>query len=123
MDRRLFNRSAIEVDGEITWTTRRFGREKTHAVHVKTLDLSVDGAKLIAEERPDLAVRSTCRLSFRNTESDAIVLELAATPDGATLIRLAMRHPPADFLAAVEQWLPTEFPDARPLFRPEWAGG
>lgn len=123
VDRRLFNRSAIEVDGDITWATKRFGRTKSHTLHVKTLDLSVDGARLIAEERPDLTPRSSCRLRFRNVEAEAIVLEIADRPDGFVQIRLALHHPPAEFLAAVEHWLPTEFPDHRPAVRPEWAGG
>lgn len=122
MERRLFSRSEIEVDGEITWTSKRFGRTKTHSAHVRTLDLSVDGARLIAEARPDLSVRSTCSLRFRGVESQAIVLELTDTAHGA-LIRLALHHPPPEFLAAVEHWLPTEFPDMRPEVRPDWAGG
>lgn len=123
MDRRLFKRSAIEVDGDITWTAKRFGRSRTRTLHVKTLDLSVDGARLIAEQRPELTVRSPCRLRFRDVEAEAFVLEIADRPDGLTLIRLSLHHPPTEFLAAVEHWLPTEFPDHRPDVRPEWAGG
>lgn len=123
MDRRLFKRSAIQVDGEITWSAKRLGRTKTRTLHVRTVDLSVDGARLLAEQRPALKPRSPCRLHFRNVEAEAVVLEISDTTDGLIQIRLALHHPPAEFLEAVEHWLPTEFPDHRPVVRPEWAGG
>ena len=123
MDRRLFTRSSLEVDGELSYTVRRFGREKTRTIPVKTVDLSVDGAQVKAEQGHPLRRGDPCRISFRGVHSAASVLAIIEEPDGFSRLRLGLRHPSAEYLAAVEHWLPTEFPDARPAMRTDWAAG
>ena len=123
MDRRLFSRTAIEVDGELAWTARKLGRVRTLSSAVKTVDISVDGAQLIVEKGRSIEPGLACQLTFRAVATDATVLAVAEARGAARQVRLGFRHPSAEFLAAVEHWLPTEIRDARPAIRPEWAGG
>lgn len=107
-ERRLFARTDVEVQGEIHWQTRRrVGGVKNHIAPAQTIDLSVDGAKLLIHRSVDLPVGASIRLVFHDQWSPARVRQVLSNDEdpGTKMLRLQLEEPPAEFMRIIEQWL------------------
>lgn len=106
-DRRLFARTSIEVDGQVQWATkRRIGvGVKSHSTDVTTLDLSVDGAKVLLSKGVILPVGASVRLVFGSESSPARVRRVLSTTDSRKILCLNLEQPSRDFMKVIEQWL------------------
>lgn len=106
-ERRLFERTPVEVDGQLHWATRKLiGKGvKSHVVDVTTLDLSVDGAKVLVPKGTQLPAGASVRLVFESSSSPARVLEVVQAREGMQILRLNLERPDREFMKVIEQWL------------------
>lgn len=108
IERRFFSRTNVAVDGMLSWTGRgRFGSRKPKSMPVKTIDLSVDGAKVQIDPKADLELRQQCELTFVEATSPAIVRDVISKADGGKVICLQLHQPSSEFLRLIDQWLVT----------------
>ena len=107
-ERRVFARTDVEVQGHLRWQMkRRIGAMKTHTVPMQTIDLSVHGAKVLADRKVDLPVGASVRIMFHDESSPARVRAIVTNDDdpSAQMLRLQLENPPEDFRRVIEQWL------------------
>jgi hypothetical protein len=72
---------------------------------MKTIDLSVDGAKLLLEKKHHLPPGASVRIEFRGESSPARVLESVKIDADTRLLRLTLEHPPQSFMRVIDYWL------------------
>lgn len=108
-ERRIFARTPVEVDGSLHWATKRLigAGTKPHEAEITTLDLSVDGAKVLLDKRHNLPPGASVRLMFGSESSPARVLEVIEARDGNQILRLNLERPDRSFMEVIEQWLDT----------------
>lgn len=107
-ERRIFARTDVEVQGHLRWQMkRRIGGIKTHTVPMQTIDLSVDGAKVLVDRKVDLPVGASVRIMFHDESSPARVRAVVTNSDdpSAQMLRLQLENPPVAFMRVIEQWL------------------
>jgi len=104
------------------WSTRRrMGGVKTHTAEMKTIDLSVDGAKVLLEKKHHLPPGASVRLEFRGESSPARVLESVKIDSDTRLIRLTLEHPPQAFMRVIDHWLAMDA-GGRKFIEGHWLG-
>lgn len=105
-ERRLFRRTNVEVQGVVEWATkRRIGGIKQHSVATTTVDLSVNGAKLIVDHKVDLPPGASCRIGLEDSSSPARVLSVQKNERGEHLLSMELENPPPAFMQVIEQWI------------------
>jgi len=107
-ERRLFARTDVEVQGTLVWQTkRRIGGAKTHKVPIQTIDLSVEGAKVLVHKSVDLPVGASVRLVFDEESSPARVRQMLLHEQDVEvkMLRLQLEDPSDRFMQVIEQWL------------------
>ena len=107
-ERRIFARTDVEVQGHLRWQVkRRIGGIKTHTVAMQTIDLSVEGAKVLVDHKVDLPVGASVRIMFHDESSPARVRAVVTSDDdnSTKMLRLQLEQPPKEFMAVIEQWL------------------
>jgi len=106
-ERRIVARTSVEVDGKILWATRRLigAGTKAHEADITTLDLSVDGAKVLLDKKHALPPGASVRIVFGSESSPARVLEVIEARDHNQILRLNLELPDRPFMAVIEQWL------------------
>ncbi len=107
-ERRIFARTDVEVQGEIHWQTkRRVGGIKNHMAPTQTIDLSVDGAKVLIHHTVNLPVGASVRLVFHDQSSPARIRQVLSNDEdpGTKMLRLQLEEPPVGFMRIIDQWL------------------
>jgi hypothetical protein len=107
-ERRIFARTDVEVQGDLRWgVKRRFGGVKDLEVPMQTIDLSVDGARVLVDNDVDLPTGSSLLIIFRDESSPARVRQVLTNPDDSKskMLRLQLEHPPLEFMRIIDQWL------------------
>jgi len=107
-ERRLFARTDVEVEGTLVWQTkRRVGGPKTHDVPMQTVDLSVEGAKVLVHKSVNLPVGASVRVMFQGQSSPARVRQVLVNDDDpdVKMLRLQLESPNESFMEVIEQWL------------------
>lgn len=105
-ERRLFRRTDVQVDGTLEWATkRRVGGVKNHRVAMKTVDLSVNGAKIIVGPKVKLPVGASCRITFDDASSPCRVLNAQENEQGERLLSMRLESPPQQFMQVIEKWV------------------
>ena len=106
-ERRIVARTPVEVDGKILWATKRLigAGTKAHEADITTLDLSVDGAKVLLDKKHNLPPGASVRLVFGNESSPARVLDVIKARGNNQILRLNLELPDRPFMEVIEQWL------------------
>ena len=107
-ERRIFARTDVEVQGHLRWQVkRRIGGIKTHTVEMQTIDLSVEGAKVLVDSKVKLPVGASVRIIFHEESSPARVRAVVtkAGDEETQMLRLQLEQPSTDFMEIIEQWL------------------
>lgn len=108
MNRRFFHRVDITANGELLWATKsRLGKVATHRDYVTTVNVSMDGAKIIMRGRhsfPD-AARARLKLGIEFCEVEVLEVLHKSRPD-TTQLRLTFISPNPKFVSVVEKWMP-----------------
>ena len=107
-ERRIFARTDVEVQGYLEWQSRRrIGGVKTRTIPMQTIDLSVEGAKVLLDRKVDIPVGTSLEIKFHEESSNAVVLAVATNDDDADtqMLRLVLQYPPESFMKVIDQWL------------------
>ena len=105
-ERRLFARTDVEIQGTLRWAVkRRIGGIKQHDVPMMTIDLSVNGAKILVAEAIDLPVGASCRIMFSDESSPARVRKVTTNGSDHKMLSMELEEPPIGFMRVIDQWL------------------
>lgn len=105
-ERRIFARTDVELQGTLQWAVkRRIGGVKQHQVNMMTVDLSVEGAKLLVARSVDLPVGASCRIVFADQSSPARVRTVLSNDSDKKMLSVQLEDPPFEFMRVIEQWL------------------
>jgi len=105
-ERRLFRRTNVEVQGVVQWgTKRRIGGIKQHEVPMTTVDLSVNGARLVVDGKTPLPVGASCRISFAGESSPARVRTVQTNNAGKKLLSVQLENTTLGFLQVIDEWI------------------
>ena len=106
-ERRIVARTPVEVDGKILWATKRLigAGTKARDADITTLDLSVDGAKILLDKKHSFPPGASVRLVLGNESSPARVLEVIEARDDNQILRLNLELPDRPFMEVIERWL------------------
>ncbi|MFT7475160.1 MAG: hypothetical protein ACI81L_002097 [Verrucomicrobiales bacterium] len=124
-ERRIFARTEVEVQGKLQWgVKRRLGGVKTRAVPMQTIDLSVDGTRVLVDSDVDLPTGSSVLIIFRDESSPARVRRVLSNPDDSQskMLCLQLEYPPHNFRRMIDQWLEAN-KGARKFDESSWLGG
>ena len=104
MDRRLFERTGIAVEGKVLWQKKRGGIVRTSRVKVTTIDLSIDGARLSSDKRARLPIGASVLLELEGERTAARVRGTLPSPEGkpGRVLLLQFDTPSVDFLRTVD---------------------
>ncbi len=105
IDRRMFERTSVAVDGELRWQIRgRSGLVTTKRVKFTTHDLSIDGARIATAKTTRLPVGASVLLTLGDEVSAARVRGHLQDPDKKRrkLVLLQFDAPSAEFLRVVD---------------------
>lgn len=90
------------------WQTKRsIGGVKTHDAPMQTIDLSVEGAKVLVHHSVKLPEGASVLVTLKDQSSPARVRHIVKNdrdPD-TKMLRLQLEHPPEPFMRIIEQWL------------------
>ncbi len=102
----MFHREDVAMNGELSWVTKgRFGRKERQNGYVRTLNLSLDGARITMRGHLPFNVGAQARIKLGLSVSDVKILDVEHQ-GGSTLLRIVFLSPPHDFVAIVEEYLP-----------------
>jgi len=105
-ERRLFTRTDVEIQGTLRWAVkRRLGGVKQHEVPMMTVDLSVNGAKILVADSVDLPVGASCRIMFSDESSPARVRKVTTNGTDHKMLSMQLEEPPLGFMRVIDQWL------------------
>ena len=83
MDRRFFHRVDVAANGELLWATKsRVGRVKNHRDYVRTINVSIDGAKLVLPGRHSFPNGAKARLKLGIEYCDCLLYTSPSPRDG-----------------------------------------
>ena len=113
MNRRFFYRVDIQANGELLWATRtRLGRVSTHRDYVTTMNISIDGAKVVMKGRQSFPTNARARLKLGIEFCEVEILEaLHKSQPDSTQLRLNFIAPNPRFISVVEKWMPIDAQD------------
>jgi hypothetical protein len=105
-ERRLFTRTDVEIQGTLRWAVkRRLRGVKQHEVPMMTVDLSVNGAKILVADSVDLPVGASCRIMFSDESSPARVRKVTTNGTDHKMLSMQLEEPPLGFMRVIDQWL------------------
>jgi hypothetical protein len=105
-ERRLFTRTDVEVQGSLQWATkRRTGGIKQHEIQMTTVDLSVNGARLVVDGKTPLPVGASCRISFAGESSPARVRTVQTNEAGKKLLSVQLENASVGFMQVIDEWI------------------
>lgn len=105
-ERRLFTRTDVEIQGILHWKVkRRIGGIKDIDVPMMTIDLSVNGAKILVDNKVDLPIGASCRIFFSDESSPARVKKVMENGSDTKMLSLELEKPPLAFMRLIDQWL------------------
>lgn len=103
MDKRLFHRVDVSANGELHWATKsRVGRLTKHKEHIRTENVSIDGAKILVPGKHHFPKGARARLKLGIEFCDVEVREAVSANEG-TILRLIFISPSARFVAVLEK--------------------
>lgn len=107
MDRRMFERTEVAVEGELLWQIKRGGLVKTNRVEIMTLDLSVDGARVTSNKKARLPIGASVMVTFNGQRSAARIRATLPDPENSKrrLLLIQFEEPDRDFLQVIDQWV------------------
>lgn len=106
IERRIFTRTDVEVQGSLQWASkRRIGGIKQHEVPMTTVDLSVNGARLIVDGKTPLPIGASCRICFLGESSPARVRTVQTNAEGKKLLSVQLEDTGVGFLRVIDQWI------------------
>ena len=115
----MFHREAVAINGELAWMTKgRFGKRERQRAYVRTLNLSLDGARIGMKGELPFSVGAQARLQLGISFSDVKVLEVTHH-GGNTFLRVSFLSPGLDFVATVEERLPV-ITENRAFYEGKW---
>ncbi len=120
MDRRFFHRVDVAANGELLWATKsRVGRVKNHRDYVRTINVSIDGAKLVLPGRHSFpnGAKARLKLGIEYCEVEILQSDNSVMP-GETMLRVSFLAPNARFVSVLEKWIPTS--NQREPFSSSW---
>lgn len=119
MDRRMFHREPISINGELSWITKgRLGRKERQHSYVRTSNLSLDGTRVDLNGHFPFAIDAVARLQLGIYCCDVRILEVIHSGE-RTSLRLCFMAPSTEFVSVVEQHLPVITP-GRDAFEGKW---
>lgn len=105
MERRAFERSSVEMNGELSWTTKlRFGRKARQRAFIRTSNLSLDGAKLSIPGEYPFAVGAIARIQLGIQYCELRILDVRHAQNTTTL-RVTFVSPSRNFVGMLEEQL------------------
>ena len=120
MNRRFFQRVDITANGELLWATKsRLGRVKNHREYITTINVSIDGAKIVVPGRVTFPTGARARLKLGIEFCDVDVLE-SSTNGNRTIARVTFVNPSRRFVSVVEKWIPEAKAQHRDRFTNNW---
>ncbi len=121
MNRRFFNRVDVKANGELLWATKsRLGRVKNIREYITTINVSIDGAKILIPGTHVFPVgaRASIKLGIQFCEVEVLEADISKSPN-YTIARLLFISPDPKFVAVVEKYLPVST-DGREDFLNAW---
>ena len=119
MERRLFHRESIAMNGDLSWVTKgRLGRKQTQRSYVRTLNLSLDGARIELKGHYPFLVDAVARIQLGIRYCDVRILDVVHTGE-RTILRIFFISPDPDFVSVIEDQLPSLTAD-RELHERKW---
>ena len=119
MERRMFHREPISINGELVWFTKsRFRGKQRHHSFIRTKNVSLEGARVEFNGVHEFSAKAKARLQLGILPCDVTVLECKHTADKTTL-RVVYKEPSQEFIAYLEEQLPTITAD-RELYEGKW---
>ena len=70
-----------------------------------TVDLSVNGAKILVADSVDLPVGASCRIMFSDESSPARVRKVTTNGTDHKMLSMQLEEPPLGFMRVIDQWL------------------
>lgn len=108
MERRLFTREPVSMNGELTWMAKgRLGRKTSHHAFVRTSNLSLDGAQLNMAGTLPFKIGATVRLTLGIECCDAQIKDVSHR-SGRTTLRVSFLSPSTNFVHILEEYLPVD---------------
>ena len=107
-ERRVFERTDVAVEGDLQWQIkRRSGLISTKTVEITTVDLSIDGARVLAPKKARLPIGASVLLSFNGQTSPARVRATLPDPEDpkSRILLLQFDQPSTNFLQIIDQWV------------------
>lgn len=121
-ERRLFTRTTVQVSGILRWPQKGFlGRVKTAEVDGQTVDLSVDGTKIMVPSTVDVSIGQGCEIEFHGEATLATVRDIIPGLDGPKMLCLQFYQPTPDFSAVVDRFLSGTARERR-TYESNWLG-
>jgi len=122
MNRRIFHRVDVTANGELLWATKSiFKRIAKHREFITTVNVSIDGAKIVLKGRHIFPSQARARLKLGIEFCEVEVLEsLYDAKSNRTLLRLSFVTPTSRFVSVVEKWMPIDTAE-RDQFSSSWA--
>lgn len=119
MERRLFKREPISMNGELTWTTKsRLGRTAKNHAFVRTSNLSLDGAQVEMTGTLPFSLGATVRLTLGIQPCDVQIKDVSHQR-GRTILRVSFLSPSTSFVQVLEEYLPVDA-KARAHYQQKW---
>ncbi len=119
MERRLFGRIPVSINGELTWVTKgRLGRKTNQHAFVRTSNLSLDGARLDMTGTLPFSVGATVRLTL-GIQTCQVQIKDVSHDRGRTILRVCFLSPSNNFVQVLESYLPVDS-KAREHYQNKW---
>lgn len=119
MERRLFKRDNISINGELTWVTKgRLGRKTKGHAFVRTSNLSLDGARLDMAGNFPFSLGAIVQLTL-GIHPCGVQIKDVSHRSGRTILRVSFLSPSTDFVSVLEEHLPIDT-TARRHYEGKW---
>lgn len=115
----MFHREYVTINGELVWFTKRMlrGKERHHS-YVRTINISLEGAKIEIGGIHEFSPGSKARLQLGILQSDVSILDCSHASQKTTL-RVIYKAPSYEFISYLEEQLPTITPN-RQKYEGKW---
>ncbi len=107
-ERRTFERTDVAVAGQLQWQLkRRTGGIKTNSIDIRTLNLSIDGARVSTAKKTRLPAGASVRLDFNGISSPARVRGQLPDPHDTRrkILLLQFEEATPEFLQFIDRWV------------------
>ncbi len=115
----MFHRQDAAINGDLRWIAKgRFGRKERQRSFLRTLNLSLDGARVELKGHIPFTVGTTARIQLGIRFCDVRILDVLHE-ENRTILRLSFAAPDRDFVTQIEEYLPTSSAD-RAQYEGKW---